>query len=311
MLLTFRDEVRATAEELGSVGRAWLENVGDVVSALADEWELTLSRQRSGGTASVVIEATTADGKEAALKMCVPGLDPMFSELRVLLSANGRGYARVFRYDKSREAILLERLGSQLAELGVGIDRQYEIICSTLLKAWAPLPEGETFTTGAEKAQSLAKFIETAWRDLGRPCSEHTIQIARAYAEIRARAFDPASAVVAHGDAHAWNLLVDPRGGPEGFKFVDPDGLFVERAYDLGISIRELSSDLLVGDVAAVGHSRCRQLGKLAGVDATAIWQWGFIERCANGLLWLVQGMPHLALECLVVAEAWANAGAP
>jgi streptomycin 6-kinase len=243
--------------------------------------------------------------------MCVPGLDPTFSELRVLLSANGRGYAQVLRYDKRREAILLERLGPQLAELGVGIDRQYEVICSTLLTAWAPLPKGETFTTGAEKAESLAKFIETAWRDLGRPCSEQTFQTARAYAEERARAFDPVTAVVAHGDAHAWNLLVNPRGGPEAFKFVDPDGLFVERAYDLGISIRELSMDLLAGGAAAVGHGRCRQLGKLTGVDAVAIWQWGFIERIANGLLWLEQGMPDLAREFLVVADAWASAGAP
>lgn len=193
----------------------------------------------------------------------------------------------------------------------MGIDRQYEAICSTLLSAWAPLPAGESFTTGAQKAESLAKYVETAWRNLGRPCSDKTIQTACAYADRRAHAFDSVTAVVAHGDAHGWNLLVDPRGGPQTFKFVDPDGLFVERAYDLGISIRELSMELLAGDAAAIGHSRCRQLGKLAGVEAAAIWQWGFLERTANGLLWLEQGMPDLAREFLVVADAWASAGAP
>jgi streptomycin 6-kinase len=311
MRLEFRDKVRATAEAQGERGRAWLANVGDLVSSLADEWDLTLGRQRTGGTASVVVEATTAEGRQAALKVCVPGLDPDFSELHVLLSANGRGYAQVLRHDRSREAILLERLGPQLAELGLSIDRQFEVICSTLLSAWAPLAGGDTFMTGAEKAENLAQFVETAWRDLGRPCAERTKQIACAFAEMRARAFDPVSSVVAHGDAHAWNTLVNPGGEAEAFKFVDPDGLFVERAYDLGISIRELGMELLAGDAAAAGHNRCRQLAGLTGVEAAAIWQWGFLERTANGLLWLQQGMPHLAREFLVVADAWANAGLP
>jgi streptomycin 6-kinase len=307
VLLKVRDKVRATAEAQGAAGRSWLTNVGDSVSALAAEWGLTLGQQRSGGTASVVVEATTADGQEAALKVCVPGLDPTFSELRLLLAANGRGYARVLRHDKSREAILLERLGPKLAELGVSIDKQIDAICSTLLRAWAPLPEGETFMTGAEKAENLATFIENAWRDLGRPCAEKTIQVACSYAESRARDFDPSTAVLAHGDAHAWNLLVDPSRGAEAFKFVDPDGLFVERAYDLSISMREWSEELLAGDPVALAHRRCRRLAALARVGAEPIWQWGLIERTSNGLLWLQQDMPGLAREFLTVADSWAK----
>jgi len=311
MRLKIRDKVQATAEAQGTVGRSWLANVGNIVSALAVEWDLTLGQQRSGGTASVVVEATTADGQAAALKVSVPGLDPTFSELRLLLAANGRGYARVLRHDKSREAILLERLGAKLAELGVNIDKQIDAICSTLLSAWAPLPEGETFVTGAEKAEHLATYIESAWHDLGRPCAEKTVEVACSYAELRARAFDPATAVLAHGDAHAWNLLVDPSGGAERFKFVDPDGLFVERAYDLGISMREWSEEHLPGDPVALAHRRCRQLAALAGIAAEPIWQWGLIERTSNGLLWLQQGMPGLAREFLTVADAWAKSGAP
>jgi streptomycin 6-kinase len=272
---------------------------------------LTLGEQRSGGTASIVIEATTADGEDAVLKLCVPGLDPTFSELRVLLAANGRGYARALRHDKSREAILLERLGPRLADLDMSFDRQLEAICSSLLVAWAPLPEGEAFTTGAEKARNLADFIATAWRDLGRPCAEKTVRTACAYAEMRHDAFDPDRAVLSHGDAHAWNLLVDPHGGPGTYRFVDPDGLFVERAYDLGISIRELGTELLAGDAVGGGHRVCRQLASLTGVEAAAIWQWGLVERTANGLLWLKHGMPDLARDQLIVADAWAAAGVP
>jgi len=106
--------------------------------------------------------------------------------------------------------------------------------------------------TGAEKASSLADFIEVSWRDLGEPCSARTIDMACRFADIRCRAFDPATAVLAHGDAHAWNTLVVPGGGARRFKFVDPDGLFVERAYDLAIPMREWGAELLAGDPVAL-----------------------------------------------------------
>ncbi len=105
--------------------------------------------------------------------------------------------------------------------------------------------------TGAEKARSLADFIETAWRDLGEPCSARTIEMACSFADVRHRAFDPATAVLAHGDAHAWNTLVAPGDGLRRFKLVDPDGLFIERAYDLGILMREWGAELLAGDPLA------------------------------------------------------------
>ena len=111
--------------------------------------------------------------------------------------------------------------------VGLSVDAQIRIIRATLGEAWAP-HEGARFTTGAEKARSLGDFIETAWLDLGRPCPERTVEMALRYAEIRGRAFDPDAAVLAHGDAHAWNTLLAP-GDPSGrFKFVDPDGLLVE-----------------------------------------------------------------------------------
>jgi streptomycin 6-kinase len=57
--------------------------------------------------------------------------------------------------------------------------------------------------TGAEKARSLADFIEMAWLDLGEPCSARTIEKACSFADVRCRAFDAETAVLAHGDAHA------------------------------------------------------------------------------------------------------------
>src|SRR5260370_1266933 len=229
------DRVRRKALAVGEAGVAWLAGLDGLVGDLATEWQLSIGRTLSGGTEAVVAETTTAEGEDAVLKIAIPGLDPTASELRTLLAAQGRGYAAVFRHDAARGAMLLERLGPPLDELGLPIDAQIEAICATLLDAWTALPEGPRFMTGAEKASRLADFIEAAWRDLGEPCPARTIDMACRFAGIRCRAFDPATAVLAHGDAHAWNTLGVPGGGPRRFKFVDPHRLFVQRSHDLAL----------------------------------------------------------------------------
>jgi streptomycin 6-kinase len=304
------DQVRRKALALGEAGAAWLAGLGGLVRDLAAEWDLRIGRTLTGGTEALVVEATTAEDQDAVVKIALPGLDATAAELRVLLAARGRGYARVFRHDVARGAMLLERLGPPLHQLGLTVEAQIGAICATLLEAWAAPPAGAFFQTGAEKARGLVAFIETTWRELGEPCSARTVETAASFAAIRGRAFDPATAVLAHGDAHAWNTLLVPGSGAQRFKFVDPDGLFVERAYDLGIPMREWGEELLAGDPVAIGRRRCRLLARLTGVAPEPIWQWGFIERVSTGLLLLKLGLDRLANEFLAVADAWSDAEA-
>ena len=303
--LQIRDRVRRRVMSLGAAGVAWLEGLDDLLRDIATEWHLSIEQILPGGTESLVVNARTAEGQDAVLKVAIPGLDPTGRQLRTLLAARGRGYVRVLRHDTARNAMLLERLGCQLAELCLPLDAQIKAICATLLEAWTPLPEGERFMTGAEKARSHADFIERAWRELGEPCSAQTVEMACRFADIRCRAFDPEVAVLAHGDPHASNTLVVP-GEPKRFKFVDPDGLFVERAYDLSILMREWGAELLTGDPLVLGRRRCDLLARLTGVEPGPIWQWGFIERTSNGLLLLQLGLETLAQESLAIVNAWA-----
>jgi hypothetical protein len=91
---------------------------------------------------------------------------------------------------------------------------------------------------------------------------------------------------------------------------VDPDGLFIEPAHDLSISLREWSDDFLSGDPVDRGRTRCELLAGLTGVGAAAIWQWGLLENLVNGLLYLDVGSPADAAPFLAVADAWAAAEA-
>jgi len=302
------EQVRLKAQSAGQAGAAWLAGLERTVAELAREWGLTVGRTLTGGTEAFVAEVTLADGRQAVLKVAHPGAMLSAGELQTLLAARGRGYAEVYAYDEARSALLLERLGPPLAELGMPPDAQIAAICETLAEAWAVTPAGARLTTGAEKARSLSDFIETTWRELGQPCSAQVIDTALRYAEERRRSFDPRSAVLAHGDAHPWNALLVPGGGPaRRFKLVDPDGLWIERAYDLGILMREWTPELLAGDPVALGVARCRMLAGLAGVEAGPIWQWGFIERTSTALLCLKVGLAG-GREMLAVAEQWARA---
>lgn len=256
------------------------------------------------------MDCRTPGGEARILKLVLPGQDPQAHEARVLTLARGRGYARLFESDPARGALLMERLGPSLASLALPADQQLRVICDTLIQAWRPLDEADGFVDGAAKAAGLAGFIRQLWRDLGKPCSARAVERAFAYAEDRARAFDPDTAVLAHGDAHAGNTLLVPDSRPESFRLIDPDGLFIERAYDLGISLREGGAEFLAGDPVRRGQKRCRQLAAMTGVPEVPIWQWGFIERVSTGLLALQLEM-DVARDMLAVAEAWATVDPP
>jgi streptomycin 6-kinase len=305
--IDLRDKVLRNVAAKGEVGAAWLAQLPRLVRKLEADWGIRVGQIFPNATEAYVAAAVTADGEEVVLKIPVVGIEKTDREFRALQAANGRGYVRLLRHDAASGAMLLERLGPQLAQLGLPIENQIEIICLALQQAWMPLPSGLRSMSGAEKASGFASYIESVWPKLGKPCSEKAIATALRFAKARADAFDPNTAVFAHGDPHAWNTLQDPKA--QGFKFVDPDDLFIERAHDLSISMREWSAELLAGDPVELGRQRCALLSHLTGVDAEAIWQWGFIERLVNGLLYMEIGPEENAAEFLAVVEAWANAG--
>jgi streptomycin 6-kinase len=301
--------VRRKAMSLGSEGESWLRDLPELVRALAREWDVVVGSALDGGTESYVTSAMTRDGVAVVMKLEIPGDTSFTEKARTLMSASGRGYVRLLRHDDQCKAMLQERLGPSLASSGLPVASQIEILCSTLEQAWdarvdAPLE------TGADKARRLAAFISAVWEKLGRPCSEGAIELALAFAGSREAAFEPAAAVVVHGDAHAGNAL---RAGGHGstFKFVDPESFLAERAYDLGISMREWSGELLDGDPLQLGIDRCLLLGRLAGVAPQPIWEWGFLERVSTGLFCLDVGIECIGREILAVADIWSDAASP
>jgi streptomycin 6-kinase len=168
---------------------------------------------------------------------------------------------------------------------------------------WRPAP-GCGLPTGAEKGRWLADFIAVTWEELDRPCSERAVSYALACAARRVGAHDDERAVLVHGDVHQWNALeAGSAAQPDSaFKLVDPDGLLAEPEYDLGILMREDPAELLGRD-ARDPHERARWLARRCGLDATAIWEWGAVERVSTGLLAVKVGLEPAGRQMLAVAE--------
>ena len=282
--------VRQRAESHGEAGRRWLAGLPEVVSTLADRWELALGSAFEGGTAAYVVAAVRADGGECVLKvpMLIDDTDRVAFGRSVLVHqlAEGRGCAELVDHDDDTPAMLVERLGPNLHDLGLGTDEVLDAIADTLRELWRPIDPGVELPTGAEKAEWLAGFITTTWEALGRPVERVAIDRAIDLCERRAAAFDPGRSVLVHGDAHGWNTLAARDGATAGgYKFVDPEGIVSSPEHDLAAPMREYNVELLAGDTAHLVRARAEHLAARCDVDPDAVWEWGFIERVSTGLV--------------------------
>ncbi len=292
--------VRERAMSNRRAGQAWLASLPDQVAALADRWDLEVGDAFRGGTAALVVAATTSAGIECVLKIAMPldmdEVDTFGRSARVHRFADGRGCAALIEHDDAERAMVLERLGPNLAELGLDVPETLEAIAATLRAFWRPMDPECELPTGVDQAQWLASYVVRTWEELDHPCPRDVIDRAVVLCDERSAAFDPAAAVLVHGDAHGWNTLA---AGEAGYKFVDPEGLWSEPAHDLSVAMREYNEPLLAGDTAALVRQRAEQLATWCDTDAEAVWQWGFIERVSTGLanvrdFGIAQGAPFL-----------------
>lgn len=294
------------ARSLGRLGEEWLADLPERLAALSRAWSLTLGEPLSGGSASLVLRAHDRDGRPVVLKIGQPDTE-LQDQADTLARAAGRGYARLLSHDPERNALLIEGLGPSLESLRLAPERTLETLCDVLGEAWrVPRGAGQAIRPVPDKATALAEFIAEAWPALGRPCPRPVIDRALVYAERRSAAFDLDRAVVVHGDPHPANALRSVaalRSGATGFVFVDPDGFLDDPAYDLGVVLRDWHRELAAtAEPTALLRGYCRLLADRTGVPATAIWEWGYLERVSTGLYALRYGAPELGRILLASA---------
>ncbi len=293
LVLDLPPAVRNEAIAVGAA--AWLDDLPGLIAELELEWGIAVGAAYQDATEAFVAEATLDDGRPAVLKLVVPrDGEAAAHEIAVLRITDGKGCAQLLRHDVERGALLLERLGRSLHDLALPLRLRHEILCQSAAQVWRPVPDC-ALPTGADKGRLLIDLITTQWDELERPCSERAIDHAVSCASRRIDAHDDERAVLVHGDVHQWNVLE----AEVGYKLVDPDGLQAEPEYDLGIIMREDPLELLDGDPMV----RARWLAARTGLDATAIWEWGVVERVSTGLLCAQIDMQPIASQMLAAAD--------
>ena len=307
------DVARTRAEAGGEAGRRWLRDLDETVRVLATGWNLHIGDALPGGSESLVLAVRREDGTDAVLKIRVPGVADFEGEARAYELSGGRGLATLYARSDEHRALLMERLGDSVADLGWSVTQQIDATCGTLKELWRTPMDDNPLPTGAWKANWLADFIDRTWQRLDRPCARRTCDRALDFAAERADAHRTSTSVLVHADAHEQNLLtIRDRGQGPGTpcKFVDPDGLFAEPACDLAVPMRGWSAELLEAP-GRLGRERCAYLAQRCEISERPIWQWGFMERVSTGLHLLELGIEEEAREMLEVADHWSRLPAP
>ena len=295
MNLRVPDVVANAAAACGAGG--WLRDLPGLIAELEAEWSVSVGRPFHHSSEAFVAEANLGDGTPAVLKLLIPQDGAAGRhEITMLQLAGGKGCVRLLRHDAARGALLLERLGQPLFELGLPLTERLEILVTTASAVWRPAA-GSGLPTGADKARHLVDFVTTEWEELGHPCTEAAVEHALDCAARRMDAHDDERAVLVHGDIHQLNALKVP--DRDTFKLVDPDGLLAEAECDLGVMMRNDPMDLLDGDPWARAH----WLAERCALDARAIWEWGVVERVTSGLRCTRINLQPLGQQMLMVAD--------
>jgi len=106
----------------GEAGRAWTASVPGRLTKAAALWQLELGRELPGGLLACVVEARTAGGREAVLKVASPWAR-RDDEVVALRAWAGQGAPELLAADPEIGAVLLERIrpGDHAGDLEAGL----------------------------------------------------------------------------------------------------------------------------------------------------------------------------------------------
>lgn len=287
----------------------WQRGFASVLAQVVARWQLSVEQILPHGAGVPVCAVRTSSGQPAVLKFGRPAdLNP---EVAMLHADAGRSTVAVLDHDPEAAAVLVERLGRPLGDVEPDPRVQCRRLAEALQVWWqVPLEVAPNYSMffGGSKARGLRNILDVQGAQFGEGAP---LAVARAKVIADELAVDEACDVVCHGDPHPWNLLEHPSGG---WRFVDPDGLTCERAYDLGVVLRGFGSEVIALEDERTGAGAeflaglADELAAVTEVDRDRILAWAFVERVTTGLYCLMYGHDRDGREHLASAEALARA---
>ena len=286
------DTTLRRAELLGQQGQQWLADLQAVVTQTLEDFGLTFIDTLPGGSESYLALTQGSDGIRCVVKVMMPNDHGMAAELAGLQAAKGRGYAKLIGANPKRRVLVIEELGAPIADSGLTIQQQLQHITHALQLSWQAEIDPSALVHGEKKADWLYHHIQHTPSKIAGHVEKALIHRALDHIDLRRSQWREDAFVLVHGDAHEHNTLAvrkakgqaEPQTEPTGYKLVDPDGLFFEAAYDLGILLRNWIDAYRIAQPASTLTGRATWLAQQTQVSPQAMVSWGFVEIVSTGI---------------------------
>jgi streptomycin 6-kinase len=240
------------------------ETVREAAQRLALRWGLVLGDEMPLASCSLVRGATGPGGEALVLKVPFPGTEERDSAWAVR-SFHGYGGIRAVEIDESTGAILMPRLGMNLAEASLPEEQKVRI-CAGLIRTCHLTPLVARAVDLATWFSSLppdaSALIRDAW------------QVAK---KLLGTAPAP---VMLHGDLHHFNILLDG----EEWRFIDPKGMFGDPAFEPCAYMRNAVASAPREELAKLMALRLKLFCESLPYPPARIWGWSFAQTawCGN-----------------------------
>lgn len=249
----------------------WLRALPALLDDLVEKWSLQ-PEPNAMGNYSFVIPC-----KGEVLKLMPPG-DAFDRELAAMLAWNGRGAAKIERFDP-RGAMLIERLvpGTELTPMyHEGRDEEAVAIACSLMPSLA-IPMGgsdgpdlrsSNWPTAADRAEELNGLRIRFSGETG-PFPGPLVDAAeKLFRDLLASQGEPH---LVHADLHHENILQSGRR----WLAIDPHGLIAEREFEAYAWLNNPIGLSKNRNLKAVCERRLDQIADLTGFDRERIKGWG------------------------------------
>ena len=278
------DTTLRRAELLGQQGQQWLADLQAVVTQTLEDFGLTFIDTLPDGSECYLALTEGSDGIRCVVKVMMPNDHGMAAELAGLQAAKGRGYAKLIGADPKRGVLVIEELGAAVADSGLSIQQQLHHITQALKLSWQADIDPSALVDGANKADWLYHHIQHTPSKIAGHVEKALIHRALDHIDLRRSQWRQDAFVLVHGDAHEHNTLAESSTEQANYKLIDPDGLFFEAAYDLGILLRNWIDAYRTAEPAPALTQRAAWLAEQTQVSRQAIISWGFVEIVSTGI---------------------------
>lgn len=278
-------------------GVQWLENLPFLVADISEKWTLAIENPFPDLSYNYVAPCVCVDGRKAVLKIGFTEKDSIVNgEAKFLKLLDGNGAVKLLRFDRTRCALLLERLmpGENLKRI-CRIDDEHatRIAVEVLQKIRRKPPKTGEFPTLESWTKSFRKAAPVKFDgDLMKKAQGYFSELSASSAE----------QLLLHGDFHHQNILSARR---EPFLAIDPKGIVGDIGFEIAVFLNNPRGWLLSHpNRKRILERRIEIFAEAFALEPQNLRNWAFAEAVLSAW-WTIEDGGTDVEKWLACAEIW------